>query len=139
MTVDCIMYWCLIVKFSGPLALVWLLPNGEADVKGQGLCSASAIDFFCTVDKIKGYKGEERVIVTFNGQFCFLFTEGWKRKSAVPRKSARSRNDPSPEVRSQLLSLSLATEPEKYPVQPSARSSFHARRSHLSARCHITS
>ena len=46
-----------------------LLPIGEADVKGQGSCSASAIDFFCTVDKIKGKKGEERVVVTFNGEF----------------------------------------------------------------------
>ncbi|CAM9756824.1 unnamed protein product, partial [Sphacelaria rigidula] len=29
----------------------------------------SAIDFYVTVDKIKGSQGEDRVVITFNGKF----------------------------------------------------------------------
>lgn len=31
--------------------------------------SMSAIDFFCSVDKVKGVDGKERVVVTFDGKF----------------------------------------------------------------------
>ena len=29
----------------------------------------SAIDFYCSVDKIKGVDGKERVVVTFDGKY----------------------------------------------------------------------
>ncbi|PRW33314.1 cyanate hydratase [Chlorella sorokiniana] len=34
---------------------------------GDGIMSA--IDFYCTVDKIKGKHGEDRAVITFNGKF----------------------------------------------------------------------
>jgi len=41
----------------------------------------SAIDFYCSVDKIKGVDGKDRAVVTFDGKYlphseqvsCFLF------------------------------------------------------------------
>ena len=32
-------------------------------------CSMSAIDFYCSVDKIKGVDGKDRVVVTFDGKY----------------------------------------------------------------------
>lgn len=32
----------------------------------------AAIDFYCTVDKIKGKHGEDRAVITFNGRFTTL-------------------------------------------------------------------
>lgn len=29
----------------------------------------SAIDFFCSVDKVKGVDGKDRVVVTFDGKY----------------------------------------------------------------------
>lgn len=29
----------------------------------------SAIDFYCSVDKVKGVDGKERVVVTFDGKY----------------------------------------------------------------------
>jgi hypothetical protein len=34
---------------------------------GDGIMSA--IDFFVTVDKVKGAAGEQRVVITFNGKY----------------------------------------------------------------------
>ncbi|KAL4440026.1 hypothetical protein ABPG75_003027 [Micractinium tetrahymenae] len=34
---------------------------------GDGIMSA--IDFYCTVDKVQGKQGENRVVITFNGKF----------------------------------------------------------------------
>lgn len=31
--------------------------------------SMSAIDFFCSVDKVKGVDGKDRVVVTFDGKY----------------------------------------------------------------------
>lgn len=31
--------------------------------------SMSAIDFYCSVDKVKGVDGKERVVVTFDGKY----------------------------------------------------------------------
>jgi cyanate lyase len=32
----------------------------------------SAIDFYCTVDKLEGTQGERRVVITFNGEASIL-------------------------------------------------------------------
>lgn len=31
--------------------------------------SMSAIDFYCSVDKVKGVDGKDRVVVTFDGKY----------------------------------------------------------------------
>eukprot|EP00903_Cladosiphon_okamuranus_P016232 g14975.t1 len=46
---------------------------------GDGI--KSAIDFYFTVDKIKGSQGEDRVVITFNGKFL-PFIEQTKEGSA---------------------------------------------------------
>ena len=33
------------------------------------LVSMSAIDFYCSVDKVKGVDGKDRVVVTFDGKY----------------------------------------------------------------------
>lgn len=33
------------------------------------ICSMSAIDFFCSVDKVKGVDGKDRVVLTFDGKY----------------------------------------------------------------------
>ena len=33
------------------------------------MVSMSAIDFYCSVDKVKGVDGKDRVVVTFDGKF----------------------------------------------------------------------
>lgn len=33
------------------------------------LYSMSAIDFYCSVDKVKGVDGKDRVVVTFDGKY----------------------------------------------------------------------
>lgn len=46
--------------------------NGEAikalvnEEFGDGIMSA--IDFYCTVDRMEGTQGERRVVITFNGK-----------------------------------------------------------------------
>lgn len=32
-------------------------------------CSMSAIDFYCSVDKVQGADGKDRVVVTFDGKY----------------------------------------------------------------------
>jgi hypothetical protein len=32
-------------------------------------CSMSAIDFYCSVDKVEGADGKDRVVVTFDGKY----------------------------------------------------------------------
>lgn len=50
-----------------------IMHNGEAikavinEEFGDGIMSA--IDFYCTVDKMEGVQGERRVVITFNGKF----------------------------------------------------------------------
>lgn len=50
-----------------------IMHNGEAikallnEEFGDGIMSA--IDFYCTVDKMEGTQGERRVVITFNGKF----------------------------------------------------------------------
>lgn len=47
--------------------------------------SMSAIDFYCSVDKVKGVDGKDRVVVTFDGKYlpyteqvsCFLCLFSW--------------------------------------------------------------
>lgn len=51
-----------------------IMHNGEAikavinEEFGDGIMSA--IDFYCTVDKMEGVQGERRVVITFNGTCC---------------------------------------------------------------------
>lgn len=33
------------------------------------MISMSAIDFYCSVDKVKGVDGKDRVVVTFDGKY----------------------------------------------------------------------
>ena len=33
------------------------------------MCSMSAIDFYCSVDKVKGVDGKDRAVVTLDGKF----------------------------------------------------------------------
>lgn len=50
-----------------------IMHNGEAikslinEEFGDGIMSA--IDFYCTVDRMEGTQGERRVVITFNGKF----------------------------------------------------------------------
>jgi cyanate lyase len=47
--------------------------------------SMSAIDFYCSVDKVKGVDGKDRVVLTLDGKYlphseqvsCFLFIKYW--------------------------------------------------------------
>jgi hypothetical protein len=46
----------------------------------------SAIDFYCTVDKVKGADGKDRAVITFDGKYL-PHTEQVRISSCVPSYS----------------------------------------------------
>ncbi|KHG12234.1 Cyanate hydratase [Gossypium arboreum] len=52
---------------------------------GDGIMSA--IDFYCSVDKVKGVDGKDRVVVTLDGKYLPYSEQGLKTTTHVDRRS----------------------------------------------------
>ena len=49
--------------------MIYLYWDDMSDLTFDSMFSMSAIDFFCSVDKIKGVDGMDRVVLTFDGKY----------------------------------------------------------------------